>query len=58
MIFAFVLFFAFWDLGAVKSEPDLDKRSELALVNADHEGSGVGGRCDLAGQCRCRQEFG
>ena len=37
MIFAMVLFFAFWDLGAVKSEPDLDKRSELALLNADHE---------------------
>lgn len=37
MIFALVLFFAFWDLGAVKSEPDLEKRSELALTNADHE---------------------
>src|SRR5947209_609037 len=36
MIFALALFLAFWDLGAVKSEPDLDKRSELALVNADH----------------------
>ena len=37
MICALVLFFAFWDLGAVKSEPDLDKRSELALTNVDHE---------------------
>jgi hypothetical protein len=37
VICAFVLFFAFWDLGAVQSEPDLDKRSELALTNADHE---------------------
>jgi len=37
MMFAWVLFFAFWDLGAVKAEPDLDKRSDLALVNADHE---------------------
>ena len=35
MIFALALFFAFWDLGAVKSEPDLEKRSELALANAD-----------------------
>jgi len=37
MICAIVLFFTFWDLGAVKGEPDLDKRSELALMNADHE---------------------
>ena len=37
MICALVLFFAFWDLGTVKGEPDLDKRSELALTNADHE---------------------
>ena len=35
MIFVLALFFAFWDLGAVKSEPDLEKRSELALANAD-----------------------
>jgi len=35
VIFAFVLFFAFWDLATVKSEPDLDKRSEMALANAD-----------------------
>ena len=37
MIFALALFFAFWDLGSVKSEPDLEKRSELALANADRE---------------------
>jgi len=35
VIFVLALFFAFWDLGAVKSEPDLEKRSELALANAD-----------------------
>ena len=35
MICVLALFFAFWDLGAVKSEPDLEKRSELALANAD-----------------------
>lgn len=37
MILALALFFAFWDMAAVKAEPDLEKRSELALVNADHE---------------------
>jgi hypothetical protein len=37
VILALALFFAFWDLGAVKSEPDLEKRSELALANADRE---------------------
>jgi hypothetical protein len=31
------LWLAFGDLAAVKAEPDLDKRSELALVNADHD---------------------
>ncbi len=31
-----LLFFA-PDLGPVKAEPDLQKRSELALTNADHE---------------------
>jgi hypothetical protein len=36
VIYAIVLLFAFWDLGAVKAEPDLNKRSELALVNAEH----------------------
>ncbi|HLG97280.1 MAG TPA: hypothetical protein VKX49_13295 [Bryobacteraceae bacterium] len=36
MIFLLALWLAFSDIGAVKAEPDLDKRSELALVNADH----------------------
>jgi hypothetical protein len=31
------LWLAFSDIAAVKAEPDLDKRSELALVNAEHE---------------------
>lgn len=35
MTFALVLFLAFVDLAAVKAEPDLNKRSELALLNAD-----------------------
>ena len=35
MTFALVLFLAFADIGAIKSEPDLNKRSELALENAD-----------------------
>lgn len=30
------IFLAFADLSALKSEPDLDRRSELALVNGDH----------------------
>jgi hypothetical protein len=30
------LLIAFADITAVKSEPDLEKRSELALANADH----------------------
>jgi len=30
------LFLAFADLGALKSEPDPDRRSELALANGDH----------------------
>jgi hypothetical protein len=34
-MYALVLFLAFLDLGTVKSEPDLNKRSELALANAD-----------------------
>lgn len=37
MIFVFALLLAFGDITAVKSEPDLEKRSEMALVNADHE---------------------
>ena len=36
MTFLFVLLIAFADISAVKSEPDLEKRSELALANADH----------------------
>ena len=35
MTFVLVLLIAFADIGAVKSEPDLEKRSELALANAD-----------------------
>ena len=30
------IWLAFGDLAAAKAEPDLEKRSELALVNADH----------------------
>jgi len=30
-----ILWFALGDIGAVKAEPDLEKRSELALANAD-----------------------
>jgi hypothetical protein len=36
MTFVLVLLIAFADITAVKSEPDLEKRSELALANADH----------------------
>lgn len=36
MTFVLALFLAFADLGALKSEPDLDRRSELALANSDH----------------------
>jgi hypothetical protein len=32
-----LLLLAFGDIAAVKSEPDLDRRSELALANADKE---------------------
>ena len=35
MTFALVLLIAFADITAIKSEPDLEKRSELALANAD-----------------------
>ena len=31
-----VILLAFADIAAVKAEPDLDRRSELALANADH----------------------
>lgn len=37
MTFALVLFLAFADLAAVKAEPDLNKRSELALMNAEEK---------------------
>jgi hypothetical protein len=36
MMFVLALLIAFADITAVKSEPDLEKRSELALLNADH----------------------
>ena len=35
MMFVLALLIAFADIIAVKSEPDLEKRSELALANAD-----------------------
>ena len=35
MTYVLVLLIAFADLTGVKSEPDLEKRSELALANAD-----------------------
>jgi len=34
--FLLAVFLAFADLGSVKSQPDLNERSELALENADH----------------------
>ena len=37
MIPALLIFLAFADLAAVKSEPDLNRRSELALLNADEK---------------------
>lgn len=37
MSFALVIFLAFADLSAVKAEPDLNRRSELALMNADEK---------------------
>jgi len=33
--FALLIFFAFADIGAIKAEPDLNRRSEMALMNAD-----------------------
>jgi len=36
MTYVLALLMAFADITAVKSEPDLEKRSELALANADH----------------------
>jgi len=37
VIFLLALWLAFGDIAAVKGEPDLEKRSELALANADHD---------------------
>ena len=34
---ALTAFLAWSDIGAIKSEPDLERRSEIALVNADKE---------------------
>ena len=37
MTLALVIFLAFTSLAGVKAEPDLNKRSELALLNADQK---------------------
>ncbi len=37
MILLLTLWLVFADIAAVKSEPDLEKRSDLALANADRE---------------------
>ena len=37
MTFALVLVLAFFDLAAVKAEPDLNRRSEMALANAEEK---------------------
>jgi hypothetical protein len=37
VIVSLLIFFAFADLAAVKAEPDLNRRSELALLNADEK---------------------
>ena len=37
MTFALILVLAFFDLAAVKSEPDLNRRSEMALANAEEK---------------------
>ncbi len=37
MTFALLVFLAFADLDAARSEPDLNRRSELALMNADEQ---------------------
>ena len=36
-MFTLLIFLAFADIAAVKSEPDLNRRSELALMNADEK---------------------
>jgi hypothetical protein len=35
--FAFVIFLAFADIATVRTEPDANRRSELALLNADEK---------------------
>jgi len=37
MSFTLVIFLAFADIASVKAEPDLNRRAELALVNADQK---------------------
>jgi hypothetical protein len=37
VIYAALIFLAFADIAAVKAEPDLNRRSELALMNADEK---------------------
>ena len=37
MTFTLVIFLAFTDIASVKAEPDLNRRAELALVNADQK---------------------
>ena len=37
MIFALLILLAFADLDSLKTEPDLNRRSELALLNADEK---------------------
>ena len=48
VFFSFTGMLAFADLAEVKAEPDLNRRSELALMNADEKidagASGLSGR--------------
>jgi hypothetical protein len=37
MSFALVIYLAFADMASVKAEPDLNRRAELALLNADQK---------------------
>jgi len=37
MTFTLVIFLAFTDIASVKAEPDLNRRAELALLNADQK---------------------
>lgn len=37
MIFTLVIFLAFTDIASVRAEPDLNRRAELALLNADQK---------------------